>query len=214
MIDIVYKLVLQLMAKHVTGGYLSPDEFNRYALVAQNQKIDDDIKQARTTRTSETLSNFIVSDHSLTVSNGQATKPTDYRQLESAYYTDFSTGQPYVCAFEELDNDEFNWRLGSELDKPSLDYPALVVRDTTIQVAPKTIDFIKLTYIKYVPEPTWAYVTPVVSRFVYDPNTSVQFVYGEDDIPDLVNRIVKLAAVEIGDSELYQEATREQQITN
>ena len=214
MIDIVYKLVLQLMAKHITGGYLSPDEFNRYALIAQNQKIDDDIKQYRSSRNMETISSFVVSNYSLPVVNGIATKPSDYRQFESAYYTDFSSGQPYVCAFEELEGDEFNWRLGSELDTPSLDYPALVVRDTTIEVSPKDIDFVKLTYIKYVPNPEWAFVTPVVSRFVYDPTTSVQFAYGEDDIPDLVNRIVKLAGIEIGDNELYGQASREQQITN
>ena len=214
MIDIVYKLVLQLMAKHITGGYLSPDEFNRYALLAQNQKIDEDIKKYRDTRNSESISNFLVSDLSVTVSNGVANKPSDYRHFESAYYTDFSSGTPYKCAFEELENDEFNWRLGSELDNPSLDYPALNVRDTTIQVAPREIDFIKLTYIKYVPDPVWAYVTPVVSRFVYDPVNSVQFTFGEDDIPDLVNRIVKLAGVEIGDNELYQQASIEQKMTN
>lgn len=214
MIDIVYKLVLQLMAKHITGGYLSPDEFNRYALVAQNQKIDDDLRKARETRNMEMISSFVVSEYSLPVFNGIANKPSDFRRFESAYYTDFSSGNPYVCAVEELDNDEFNWRLGSELDNPSLDYPAIVVRDTTIQVAPREIDFLKLTYVKYVPNPTWAYVTPVVSRFVYDPISSVQFTYGADDIPDLVYRITKLAGVEIGDDSLYQITTREQQITD
>lgn len=212
-IDVVYKAVLQLMAKHIVGGYLSPAEFNRYALIAQNQKLDEDLEKYRTTNNSENLSNFIVSDLPLTVINGYATKPSNYMQFESAYYTDFSTGNPYLCAFEELESDRFNWRLGSELDTPSLDYPALVVRDGVIQVSPKEIDFFNLTYVKYPENPVWGYVTPVVSRYVYSEANSTDFTYDEDEIPDLVNRIAKLAGVETGNSELYGQMNNEQQQT-
>lgn len=211
-INEVYLLVQQLMAKHGASGYLPPDEFDRYCLLAQNQKLEEDLQDRRTTLKSDAISNFIVNDKSVTFNNGLANLPTDYRVFESAYHVDFSSGVAFDQAFEELESDEFNWRKGSELDKPTLDYPALVIRNGLIEIAPKTVDLVKLTYVKIPDNPNWGYVTPVVSRYVYDENATTDFTYDAEHIPDLSYRILKLIGVEVSSQELYGAASREQQI--
>jgi hypothetical protein len=207
-IDTVYEMVQKLMAKYTAGGYLSPVDFNSFAELSQNEKLENDLSQkAATTFNTESLSNFQV-NVSLPVVDGKITNPTDYRYFWTAYNMETVTPGGRPAAVEEVAPAEWDFRLASELDYPEPEFPVLVQRDGYLQVEPKTIQSLNFTYIKNPPVPMWAY-TIVNNRPVFDANSSTDFLYTEGDIPDLVYRILVMAGVQIRDGELTQAAIAE-----
>lgn len=209
-IDQVFELVKQLAAKNQSGGYLTPDEFDRYALLAQSDKLEFELAKATdTTFKNGSLESFKVNADTPVV-NGIVATPSDYRYFDSARFNNFSSGALTISPFEELTTDEFNFRLGSELDKPTQFYPMLTVRDNEIELSPTSIDIINLNYIKNPLNPIWAY-TVVNNRRVFDEANSVDFTFKEEDISDLVYRISILLGIQLRDSDFTQVSMVEQQ---
>ncbi len=209
-IDKVYDLVNQLSSKNSSGGYLPIPEFNKYCDLIQSQKINFELSK----KSSTTFKNEMVSNYSKVISvisnNGTALFPDDYRYFNSAAYLNTKTFR--ATPFEELARDEWNWRLSSELDQPTEDYPACVVREGFMNVEPKSVKSIRLDYIFNPPAPVYGY-TVVNNRRVFDENTSTDFVFKQEDIPDLVYRMCGLMGIELRDGELYQLTSAEEQET-
>lgn len=211
-INKVKELVYQLIAKNEVGGYLDPDEFGNYCRMAQNQKLEHELfKRREGTEVSQSLSEFEAVVPSLIV-DGYATLPDDFRYPISAAYTNVASGNAYVVPVEELASSEWVYRLSSELDKPNLEYPAYIMRGKgTMQIAPSTISFIELTYVVNPPNPVWNF-TAVSGRRVFEETGSVDFLFKEEDISDLVYRIASMLGLEIRDVEAYQATKSEQMV--
>jgi hypothetical protein len=207
-IDEVYRGVNQLISKYSSGGYLSDTEFNNYAYIVQNEKLETDLQKRKdTTYKSGALSNFkrkVV----VGVNDGIINKPSDFRYFETATSVEFSMGEGYYTLIEELTNDEFNFRLGSELDKPTLSYPCLTDRGIFLEVSPKNLGAVDMTYIINPPKPVWGFAV-VNNRKVFNENASVDFTYDQDDVSDLIYRIAKLTGIEISDTFKYQSINNE-----
>jgi len=209
-IDQVFELVKQLSAKNQSGGYLTPDEFDRYALLAQSDKLEFELAKATdTTFKNGSLNTFRVNADTPVV-GGIVTLPTDYRYFDAAKFNNFSSGALTISPFEELTSDEWGFRLSSEMDKPTEFYPALTVRDNLIELSPTSITIINLNYIKNPPDPIWAY-TVVNNRRVFDSVNSIDFTFKEEDISDLVYRISVMLATQIKDKEFEQSSMVAQQ---
>ena len=216
-INKVKELVYQLIAKNESGGYLSPDEFNNYCRMAQNQKLEHELfKRREGTEVSQSLSEFGTTAPLLIV-DGFATLPTDFRYPVSASYTNVATGNAHVVPVEELASSEWIYRLSSELDKPDLEYPAYIMRGKgAMEISPKTISFIDITYIVNPPNPIWNYTVENNRRVFAETGgedgdgNSVDFLFKEEDIPDLVYRIASMLGLEIRDVEAYQANKSEQ----
>jgi hypothetical protein len=210
-INTVYELVQQLMAKFSAGGYMPNKDFDNYSNLTQQQKLEFDLKvKDRGTYNSENLSLFKVNEM-VTALNGIIQDPEGYRYFDTAFNMDTSTGSAIPAAFEEVTTSEWDFRIGSELDRPSLDYPAMVKRNGYLEIAPKTIQSINLTYVKNPPAPVWGY-TVANNRRVYSESASTDFTFDESDIPDLVYRILYMGGVNIRDRELIEVAASERQI--
>jgi hypothetical protein len=206
-VDKVYILTQQMLDKFSAGGYLPDTEFNNYATMAQNQKLEFDLGQKLTTFNAESLSNFKVNEW-LAVVNGVIVNPATFRYFDSARNADPSTGQIIPSAVEELSVSGWDFRLGSALDMPTTAYPAIIQRDGYLEVAPASIQSLNITWIKNPADVVWGYDI-VNNRRVYNENNSVDFTYTESDIPDLVYRIIVMTAVEVRDGELIQAITNE-----
>jgi hypothetical protein len=200
-INKVYDILNQLSSKNSSGGYLPVPDFNNYAELIQNQKINFELEHKNST----TFKNEMISDYSKVVSlistNGKALFPDDYRYYNSASYLNTKTFRE--AAFEELSGDEWNWRKSSDLDQPSEEYPACIVRDGFLEIAPLSVKSIRLDYIFTPPAPVYGY-TVTNGRRVYNESTSTDFVFKEEDIPDLVYRMATVMGIELRDAELYQ----------
>lgn len=206
-VDPVYETVQRLMGKHSAGGYLSDTDFNKFANLSQNQKLEFELDTSQSTYNLETTSDFKLTKD-VSVVNGILQEPENYRYFESARAVDFSSGSARYVGFEELTSDEWNWRIGSAHQPPTNAYPALVQRNGSIEIAPQTVQFVNLTYVFNPPEVVWGW-TPENNRKVYDENTSTDFTFGESDIPDLVYRILVMAATQIRDKDLMRLAIAE-----
>lgn len=210
-INVVKEGLEQVMSKYSSGGYLSPTEFDNYARIAQIEKLTDELDNALDSSVkTASLSGFKTEPSSFSVTSGKLTKPDDFLAFETAVFNDYSSGSMYAAPFEELTNDKFTFRKGSALEAPSEEFPALTVRDTYLDVLPKSIGSVMLVYIKVPPKPEWN-TTLVNNRRVYDETTSVDFLFGEDDIPNLVFRMARLLGIEISAQETYQMVAAETQ---
>lgn len=200
-IDKIYELLNQLSSKSTSGGYLPIPDFNNYALLVQNQKINFELSDNNDT----TFKNEMVSNYSsvvnLTSVDGVVLLPSDYRYFDSASY--YNTKELRYEPFEELSRDEWNWRRSSDLDAPTTEYPALIVRKDSLNILPKSIQFLTLEYINTPDAPIYGY-SVVNGRRVFDINTSTDFVFKEENIPDIVYRMSVLMSIELRDSEEYQ----------
>jgi hypothetical protein len=226
LIDKVYKAVQQLVNKNQVSGVLTPAEFNRYAEFAQTELIDETYYNGNKQgyefnyEISENFSALKVVS-SIVLSNGQATKPTDYNYFSSAYANYIFQGEGRVTPVEFVRDSEWAERLGSEVNRPSRQFPIMRNMDGFFDVYPTDINNITLTYIKEPLQPWWNYTlsgsTPVFAETggtTTNPNAGVTAGDSTDfevqDFEDLVWRICKYMGIEIREGDLYNLSNQEQ----
>jgi hypothetical protein len=173
LIDKVYKAVQQLVNKNQVSGILTPAEFNRYAEFAQIELLDESYYNANQQGYEfnyEVSENFstLKKVQSITLSGGQATKPADYYYYSSAYANYIFQGEGRVTPVEFVRDSEWAERLGSEVNRPTRQFPIMRNMDGFFDVYPQEINNITLTYIKEPIIPWWNYTlsgsTPVFAE--------------------------------------------------
>lgn len=129
---------------------------------------------------------------------GKAIKPTDYVQTSSCRYW-YGERQVEVDFVNDGDLGEF---VGGELLAPTKKYPIHVVYDDRIQFYPKDLSRVEFTYLRKPETPVWGYATSQSGRPVYDPTTSVDFEFPEENLGEIVSRLVKLWGVNIREKDI------------
>lgn len=229
-INEAYKFV-QFISNKNQRGNIKPDDFNlaaqraqmdlfmqRYGNPAQYQygspksrvqwqdsrKITDDLKQ------------FLVQKQ-YPLTDGKLNYPSDYSHLSSARGSFITNGEecgdnPTVDATNvDLVNDnELAYRLSSFIDRPSKRYPVLAFYDTYMQVYPKDMQSITLTYLRTPISPLWAY-TLVGTNPVYNASASTNFEMPEDTHNEICYRILSYLGINLRDGELSQYAEKMKQ---
>jgi hypothetical protein len=217
-VDKVYKLVQVIASKDEATGRIPDVEFNRLSTMAQSQKLNEELSlnNDKSTIDSDSLSAFKSDPTYFNVINGVMTKPSDYRYFESCTYVNTKINGGLYVPFEELRNDEWSWRIASELDKPDENFPALNIKSTTILIEPSSIQQVRMVYIKQPADVVWGYEI-VNGRKVFREDgasvggvDAVDFTFGDDDIPDLVYRILTLAGVSFREADLAQYAMQQE----
>tara|TARA_R110000851_G_scaffold39339_5_gene100156 strand:+ start:119 stop:808 length:690 start_codon:yes stop_codon:yes gene_type:complete len=222
----VYKAVQQLANKNQVSGILTPAEFNRYAEFAQIELLDESYYNANQQGYEfnyEVSENFstLKKVQSITLSGGQATKPTDYYYYSSALANYIFNDSGRTTPVEFVRDSEWAERLGSEVNKPSRQFPIMRNMDGFFDVYPQEINNITLTYIKEPIIPWWNYTlsgsTPVFAAtggVTTNPNAGVtagdSSDFEIDDFEDFVWRICKYMGIETREGDLYQSANAEQ----
>ena len=232
LIDEVYSAVSQLVNKDQVSGYLAPDEYNKYAELAQREFIETNYARAdgrgyeSTFKMTDDLSG-VKSEQTLTVSGGKtvnsagsSTLPTDYLHFSHARTNFIFGGKGRSVPVELVRDDEWSERLASEVNTPSKRFPVVRLMRSYFEVYPQDVNAITFTYIKKPAKPWWNYTlsgsTPVFAEtggVATNPNSGVasgnSTDFEVDDFPWLVWRICGYFGLEVREADVYQASKNE-----
>ena len=196
--------IVQFIADKHQQGYLSPDQFNNSVNLAQNQLMeeivqaiqgwDENKKRIRlpmgnAQQTIQKIAPFIMRGSNVTVaSDGKLTKPA-MANLLAIKMSDNMT--PVV----RVEHDRVTAYLSSTLD-PVASNPIYTEYDTYYQVYPINIGAVNMDYIKNPAAVKWAY-TLVSGRPVYDQPNSVQLLWGEGEVTEIMSRVLFMFGISI-----------------
>jgi len=184
-VNTVYKSVLSILNKE-QRGYLTPDEFNKNASIAQLNLLE--IAFAEYNR-------FLSMDTLGRINAGYADLPERIKEkIEVFYKTSTLTGSKLpsdifklidlniinkTISLEEIDKNELAYILSSPLTKPSKDFPiyyktTTALGETSIVVEPTITDTISIDYIKIPTTPRFGYTTNATyGTNIYDSNNYI-----------------------------------------
>ena len=215
-IDEVYKFINFIVKKSNAGGYLSPSEFNLVLNRAQIQYFNKlygnqndyrydrpvpKISYAVTEKISNSLSPFLSDKTAVTIDvNGQCTTPTDMIQMVAV--TKEVSGKPEY-EITRVEHDRVANNLVSVYDAPDIDFPIYTQLRAKLQFYPKSLGTANIVYLKKPTNMLWAYTT-VSGRYVYDSANSVQPLWEEVDMNEIMYLALSYIGVNLKDQEVSQ----------
>jgi hypothetical protein len=214
-IDQVYKFIDFTIKKSNAGGYLTPDEFNLIINRAQIQYFNKlygnqndyrydrpvpKIAYAITEKISNSLSVFLSDSTALSIdANGQVNIPNDLFQTVSITKT--ISGIDYEITRVEQDRVANN--LTSAYDAPDTEFPIYTQLRTKFQFYPKNLGSANLYYLKQPTDMLWAY-TVVSNRPQYDAANSVQPLWKDMDMNEIIYIALSYVGINLKDGEVSQ----------
>jgi len=214
-IDQVYKFVDFIIKKSNSGGYLTPDEFNLIINRAQIQYFNKlygnqndyrydrpvpKIAYAITEKISNSLSPFLSDSTALEIDgNGQVNIPSDLFQTVSITHTIDNIEYEIT----RVEQDRIANNLSSYYDAPTSDFPIYSQLRTKFQFYPKNLATASLFYLKKPTDMVWGYTT-VSGRPVYNSGTSVQPLWKDMDINEIIYIALSYIGVNLKDGDVSQ----------
>ena len=214
-IDQVYKFVDFIIKKSNSGGYLTPDEFNLIINRAQIQYFNKlygnqndyrydrpvpKIAYAITEKISNSLSPFLSDSTALVVDgNGQVNIPSDLFQTVSITHTIDNIEYEIT----RVEQDRIANNLSSYYDAPTSDFPIYSQLRTKFQFYPKDLATASLFYLKKPTDMVWGYTT-VSGRPVYNSGTSVQPLWKDMDMNEIIYIALSYIGVNLKDPDVSQ----------
>jgi hypothetical protein len=212
---------IQFQCKKERGGFLSPEEvvnaINRASMDLFKEKfgLPEEYQPGRpvpktpyeiTQKLTDDMRVF-KKDASLVPSSGSVTLPTDYVHVSKIGYQPADATKEEV-GFELVDDAQWHSRINRKTAAPSADYPVCNIKATTIEIRPKTLSNVKLTYLKLPTTAVWGY-TLVSGRPVYADTgglngDSVDLDWPPDTHNDIITRACSILGLHILDGDLIR----------
>tara|TARA_Y100001938_G_scaffold146436_1_gene225270 strand:+ start:146 stop:868 length:723 start_codon:yes stop_codon:yes gene_type:complete len=221
-VNTVYQTV-QALANKEQRGYLTPQEFNRFAHLATREIFEQyfyDLNQFKRTPGNSTESSDMVDllETKITVFrqdfdafnlvNAQTAMPADVYRVEQVIAQDIdpTTGAASnrrVC--DIVTQKDANKLLGSPLTTPTLSNPIAVLgpRNSSVIALPSTINAMIVAYVKKPDKPEFGYIV-VNKKPVYDDSRSTHFEFHDSEFPELVYRILSYAGINLKRADIEQ----------
>ena len=206
--------ICQFAVNKAQNGYLTPAEFNltiNQAQVSYQDYLLGEFQQYQYGR-SQARINYsqnenirqrlspLITSATLTINgSGEAAYPADYVQADTIITTAFNR-----VRFAQQDT--LYSYYNSQID-PIATNPIYLLEPAGFQFYPVTLGSAILTYIKDAPEIVWAYTT-VSGRPVYSSGTSVQPVWDNVDLLEIIARALKLIGLNLQDGQVQQYANQ------
>lgn len=209
-IDLIYSMV-KFIANKNQSGYISPTEFNNAFNLAQTQyfhQLVEDIQgwDANRKRIRLPMGNaqqaiqkvepFIVSASYAIPGNGYFAYPVD---LANVLAIRVSGNAERVWRVE---HDRLASHISSVIDPP-IQSPIYVELAGAYQFYPSTISQINMDYLRQPPDALWAF-TLSSNRPVYDQANSVQPLWRDTEITDIIIRVLFMFGISIQATQLVQ----------
>lgn len=206
--------ICQFAVNKAQNGYLTPSEFNltinqaqvsyQDYLLGEFQQYQYGRPQARVNYSQnenirQRLSPLITSSTLTINGSGEAAYPPDYVQADTIITTAFNR-------VRFVQQDALYSYYNSQID-PIATNPIYLLEPTGFQFYPVTLGSAILTYIKDAPEIVWGYTT-VSGRPVYSSGTSVQPVWDNVDLLEIIARALKLIGLNLQDGQVQQYANQ------
>lgn len=208
-INQIYSIVKFISNKN-QSGYIPPDDFNNAIKLAQNQYAEelvsaiqgwDSAKKQRIPMGNaqpniQKLAPFIVTDNPTVPGTGQYPKPADMMNM-LAIRTASNTKRVW-----RVEHDRVAAHLSSTIDPPSAS-PIYTEHAAYYQFYPVDIGPVKVEYMRFPPEAKWAY-TLVSDRPVYDVANSVDPLWDDTEITEIISRVLFMFGISIQAPQLVQ----------
>jgi hypothetical protein len=194
---------------------LTPDEFNLIINRAQIQYFNKlygnqndyrydrpvpKIAYAITEKISNSLSPFLSDSTALVIDgNGQVNIPSDLFQTVSITHTIDNIEYEIT----RVEQDRIANNLSSYYDAPTSDFPIYSQLRTKFQFYPKNLATASLFYLKKPTDMVWGYTT-VSGRPVYNSGTSVQPLWKDMDINEIIYIALSYIGVNLKDGDVSQ----------
>ena len=219
-------LICQFAINKSQNGYLSPSQFNTIInqgqtsyqnyLLGEFQQYQYGRSQARigysqNSNIRQRLSPLITeTELSVNPATGKAAYPDDYVQADALRTSDFKR-------IRYTQQDSLYSYYNSTID-PIASNPIYLIEESGFQIYPFTVSEPVLTYIKNAPTMTWAYTLDANNRPVYAPTAtgagvipstgSVQPVWDDVDLLEIIARALKLVGLNLQMSQIQQYANQ------
>ncbi len=204
-VDFVYQIWLFAIQKNLQQGYGSPADFN--LTINQGSKsfqsyLVGEFEQYTPGRPFSRIS------FGQNQNVRQSLAPTIYGYNLTVDSTGFS---PYPSDFEKVDamwsiyganriryvpQDKFYSVYNSRID-PYISNPFYLVEDLGFRLYPQSISHTHLSYVKDVPAILWAYTLDGNGIPVYDPTHSIDPVWADLDMLEVISRALRLVGVNL-----------------
>lgn len=209
-IDEIYSMVKFISNKN-QSGYISPDQFNPSINLAQKQYAEEVVhaiqgwdsakRQLRIPMGNaqpniQKIAPFIVADTPSVPVNGQLPKPTGLMHM-LAIRASINTKPVW-----RVEHDRVAAHISSVIDPPS---ESLIYTEyaSYYQIYPTTIGEVSIEYIQIPPDVKWGY-TLVSGRPVYDAGSSIDPLWGDEEITELISRVLFMFGISIQANQLVQ----------
>lgn len=203
-INQVYELV-QFASNKNQNGYLTPYQFNLIINQAQNSYLDyllgeyqkyqirrpiAVVQFGENERIRQSISPLIYGTVLNIDSTGLAPYPSDY-EFNDAMWSLYGFNNIKFIQQDRLDS-----YYHSVID-PIVTNPVYLINDYGFQFYPVNLQFARMSYVRTPPTMTWAYVEYVVGQPIYDPLNSVDPVWSNTDIYNILVRAMQLLGVNL-----------------
>ena len=234
MIDDVRRTVLNIVNKD-NRGYITPDEFNTFARMAQNEIFEqymysytnEIVKQNNRAngegysnipqKISEMLDRFSVyAPLTYDAIPAKFNTPSDYYYIEKIVYNNSTE-------VERVEHSKIFNLLASNLTAPTVNYPVYILSTGTlsalnpqllsedIKIYPSSItNNVLIRYIRYPYIPLWSFISTVNGEALFNSATSVDFELPDSDFVNLVVKILQYAGISIREQEVAAAAKSEE----
>lgn len=212
-VDFAYSLTKYASNKN-QQGFVSPADFNVIINTAQFSFLDyllgefQQYTPGRPVARVELGNNQIIKQRlsplinlpaTVTVSgSGHSTYPSDFQQVDAMYTSDMKR-------IRYVQQDSLYSYLESVID-PVATNPVYLIDAFGFQLYPITLGIIKLSYVKTPPTIVWASTPDPNGRPIYDPINSVDPVWFDTDMLEIIARALRLVGVNLQNNVLSQYA--------
>lgn len=214
-VDTVYSIMKFVINKN-QQGYFSPANFNTIFPAAELQYLDyllGEFQQYQYGRPvprvqfgmnetiRQSLTPLIGPPVSLTIDGtGLSPYPSDFQQVDAIYF-----GNPQD-RIRFVSQDRLYSFLSSVID-PVASNPIYLIQNNGFQFYPITLATVSLSYVKTPPKTFWASTPDANGRPIYDPINSVDPIWFDTDIFDVIARALKMVGVNLQAPAVMQYAT-------
>jgi len=213
-IDEFYRIVQVILNKN-QQGYLPPAKFNLLANGAQDEWVaylSGEFQQYQNGRSQPRISYSqnstirnrltpVIYGYTLNIdSTGFAPYMLDYLQVDTMW------GIYGHNRIRQVDQPRLYSFYNSIID-PIATNPIYLLEDTGFRFYPETQWQARVEYIRKPPRVEWAYTLDGNSRPVYDPVNSIDFVFYETDLFEIMARLLRQMGVSLQANEVSQYAT-------
>ena len=170
-------------------------------ILSKNGNQSNDMIWQSTEKLSNNLRPFVKNIILQVDSQGKAQRPSDFVQTSSIRF--FNDKKQTDVRFVRDNN--LGGYLDSALLEPTKKYPIYCIYDNYLQFYPKDLMRVSFTYLRKPATPVWGY-TIVNGRPVYDPLTSTDVDFPDENINEITSRIVSLMGINIREPQVQQYA--------
>lgn len=217
-VDEMYRLVQYICNKN-QQGYISPTQFNLIIgqgqtsfldyLLGEFQQYQYKQNQPRIAYSqNETIRNRLtplIYGYNLTFDNtGFAPYMGDYQQVDTMWSSIYGGIYGYNRIRYAPQNKLYSYTQ-SRID-PVPTNPIYWLEDEGFRVLPTTLSQARVSYVRTPPPIYWAYTLDGNNRPVYDPVNSIQPVWYETDILEIISRALRMVGVNLQSSVISQYA--------